>query len=94
MFEKLEDLEARYRDLEQQLSDPATLANLDEWRKTAKNHADLTEIVNAFRDYKRTGSEIENTREMLHEKLDNDLREMAEAELADLQEKQQRLEET
>jgi peptide chain release factor 1 len=94
MFEKLEDLEVRYRNLEQQLSDPATLANLDEWRKTAKNHADFTGIVNAFRDYKRTGAEIENTREMLREKLDNDLREMAEAELVDLQEKQQRLEET
>ncbi|MGD0622961.1 MAG: peptide chain release factor 1 [Thermacetogeniaceae bacterium] len=94
MFEKLEDLEARYRDLEQQLSDPATLANLDEWRKIAKNHAGFTELVNAFRDYKRTGTEIENTREMLREKLDNDLREMAETELADLLEKQQQLEES
>ena len=94
MFEKLEDLEARYRDLEQQLSDPAALSDLDAWRKTAKNHADLTDLVNAFRDYKRAGAEIENTREMLHEKLDNDLREMAEAELADLQEKQHRLEES
>jgi peptide chain release factor 1 len=94
MLEKLEDLEARYRDLEQQLSDPAALSDLDAWRKTAKNHADLTDLVNAFRDYKRAGAEIENTREMLHEKLDNDLREMAEAELADLQEKQHRLEES
>ncbi len=93
MLAKLELLEASYQDLEQQLSDPATLDNLDEWRKIAKNHADLTEIVNAYRDYKRTGTEIENTREMLREQLDNDLRQMAETELADLQEKQQRLEE-
>ena len=55
MLEKLESIEARYRELERQLSDPATLANLDEWRKIAKNHADLTELVDAFRDYKQTG---------------------------------------
>ena len=74
--------EARYREMEQQLSDPATLANLDEWRKIAKNHADLTDLVDAFREYKQTGTEIEHTREMLRERLDNDMREMAETELA------------
>jgi len=94
MFEKLEATEARYRELEQQLSDPATLANLEEWRKIAKNHSDLTEMVDTFRDYKRISTQIENTREMLHEKLDNDLREMAEGELTDLQEKQKQLEES
>jgi peptide chain release factor 1 len=94
MFEKLEAFDARYRELEQQLSDPATLANIDEWRKIAKNHADLTELVDAYREYKRTGTDIENTREMLSEKLDSDLRQMAETEITELQEKQQRLEES
>jgi len=92
MLEKLEAIEARYRELERKLSDQATLADRDEWRKIAKNHADLTELVDAFQEYKRTGREIENTREMLREKLDNDLREMAEAELAELLIKQQQLE--
>ncbi len=78
--------------MERQLSDQATLANLDEWRKIAKNHADLTELVDTFREYKKTTAEIEGTREMLRERLDNDLREMAEMELANLQEKQRRLE--
>jgi peptide chain release factor 1 len=89
MLEKLEDLEARYQELERQLIDPAALDNLDEWRKITKGHADLTELVNTFRDYKRIVAEIENTGEMLREKLDDDMKAMAETELADLQEKQQ-----
>ncbi len=93
MLEKLEAIEARYQELEQKLSDPATLGNLDEWRKIAKNHADLTDLVNSFREYKRAEAEAKNTKEMLCEKLDDDLRLMAETELAELQERRQQLEE-
>ncbi|MGD0152803.1 MAG: peptide chain release factor 1 [Thermacetogeniaceae bacterium] len=93
MLEKLEASEARYQELEQKLSDPATLGNLDEWRKIAKKHAGLTELVDTFREYRRVEAEVESTKEMLREKLDDDLRLMAEAELVSLQEKRQQLEE-
>jgi peptide chain release factor 1 len=94
MFEKLEAFDARYLELEQQLMDPATLTDLDAWRKIAKSHSDLTELVDTYREYRQAGTELENTREILREKLDNDLRQMAEAEVAELQEKLRRLEES
>lgn len=93
MLEKLEGLEARYVDLEQKLSDPALLADMDTWRKYAKTHADLTEVVTTYRDYKRVCREIEDTRSLLEEERDPELRDLAEAELEELEEKKEKLEE-
>jgi peptide chain release factor 1 len=94
MLEKLEALERRYQELEQKLSDPETLSDLDEWRKITKKHAELTELVTAFREYRSIGTELANTRELLKEKLDEEMRQLAETELESLQERRQQLEES
>ena len=56
MFEKLKDIESRYRDLEQLLSDPAVVGKPGVYQKYAKEHADLNELVEAFR-FKKTEEE-------------------------------------
>ncbi len=94
MIEKLEAIESCYQELEQKLSDPATLSNLDEWRKITKKHAELSELVAAFRDYRRVETELANTRELLKEKLDKEMRQLAEGELGLLQDRAQQLEES
>lgn len=93
MLDKLEGLEARYAELEQKLSDPAVIADIDTWRKYAKAHADLTEVVSTYREYKKVCKEIEDTRSLLEEEEDAELKELAEAELEELQEKKEKLEE-
>ncbi|MGB9791624.1 MAG: peptide chain release factor 1 [Thermacetogeniaceae bacterium] len=93
MLDKLEGLEARYVELEQKLSDPAVIADIDTWRKYAKAHADLTEVVSTYREYKKVCKEIEDTRSLLEEENDPELRELAEAELEELREKKEKLEE-
>ena len=45
MFSRLKDIESRYRDLEQLLSDPAVVGKPGIYQKYAKEHADLTELV-------------------------------------------------
>lgn len=93
MKEKLEGLEARYVELEKNLSDPAVLADMDTWRKYAKNHADLTDVVAVFRAYKRVCKELEDTRTLLGDHSDPDFQEMAETEYEKLQEQKVKLEE-
>lgn len=88
MFEKIEELEQRYRELESLLSDPAVIANQPEFRKLSREHADLSELVEAYRRYKKVVTDIEGNRELL---ADPDMKEMAEEELGGLEEEKERL---
>jgi peptide chain release factor 1 len=89
MFDKIEDLEQRFRELESLLSDPAVIANQPEFRKLSREHAELSELVDAYRRYKKVLAEIEGNRELL---ADPDMKEMAAEELAVLEDEQERLE--
>lgn len=80
MIEKLEEIERKYDELSQLLSDPAVIADQGTWQKHAKAQAGLAEIVAAFRAYKEIEREVAETVAMLSEKLDPDLKEMAEEE--------------
>ena len=52
MFEKLSFLEAQYEELAARISDPEVIADQDTWRKLCKEHADMTPIVEKYREYK------------------------------------------
>jgi peptide chain release factor 1 len=89
MFDKIEELEQRFRELESLLSDPAVIANQPEFRKLSREHADLSELVAAYRRYRKVQAEIAGNRELL---ADPDMKEMAAEELSALAEEQERLE--
>ncbi len=80
MFAKLEKLEQRYIELENELVKPDVLADLEQYKKTAKARADLEPVVLAFRDYKGLKKQLEENRELLNED-DHELREMAQEEI-------------
>ena len=46
---KLDAMEARFRSLEDQLSDPSVIFNQNKWRTLSKEHSDLGEIVTLYR---------------------------------------------
>lgn len=87
MFEKLAEVEERYAALEERLADPDIVREPKEYQQVAKAHADLSEIVAKWREYKQVKSQLADTEEMLHDKLDPELRELAQIELEDLKEK-------
>jgi peptide chain release factor 1 len=91
MFEKIADLETRFEELESLLSDPEVLANQSEFRKLSKEHAGLADLIAAFREYKKLLSDIEDNKELLKEP-DQEMREMAQAELQGLEERREALE--
>ena len=65
MFDKLESVEARYEELNTKISDPEVIANQAEWQKLMKEHADIQELVEKYREYKKTTQAIEELKEML-----------------------------
>ncbi|HEX5772739.1 MAG TPA: peptide chain release factor 1 [Geomobilimonas sp.] len=89
MFDKIEELERRYQELEALLSDPVVIANQPEFRKLSREHADLTDLVAAYRRYRKVLAELDENRELLS---DPDMKGMAEEEMASLQEERERLE--
>jgi peptide chain release factor 1 len=89
MFEKIEELERRFQELEALLADPAVIANQVEFRKLSREHAELRDLVEAYRRYRKVLTEIEENRELL---ADPDMKEMAEEELKNLSDEKERLE--
>ena len=90
MFDKLESVEARYEELNTKISDPEVIANQSEWQKLMKEHADIQELVEKYREYKKTTQAIEELKEMLNDKEMHDLAQM---ELDENREKLPKIEE-
>ncbi len=85
MFSRLKDIESRYRDLEQLLSDPAIVGKQGVYQKYAKEHSDLNCLVETFREYEKTNLRIEEDQALLRES-DEELKEIAREELPQLKE--------
>ena len=84
MFEKLAEVEELYQELERRMADPDLVGDMDEYRRVHKQYSDLTEIVALFRQYRETVKQIDETEALLHESLDDDMRDLAQAEFDDL----------
>ncbi len=90
---KLEDIEARFDSLSQQMADPSLIGDPAEYRKTAKSRRDLEEVVDKFREWKKVHDNLEQARQMLAAESDAELREMATEEVRLLEPALARLEE-
>ena len=84
MFDRLEQLEDRYKELEKDLSDPSLVSDQQRFQKTAKQHRDMEPVIERFREYKRVRDGIADAKAMLTED-DEDMRSMAQEELAGLE---------
>jgi len=84
MFDRLGQLEERYEELGRQLGDPALLSDQKKFQATAKQHRDLEPVVEKYREYRKITEGVAEARAMLND-ADAGMREMAQAELDDLQ---------
>ncbi len=92
MFEKLSEIEDRHRDLEAQLADPDVVSDGARYTRLAKQHAELSELVAAYRQWRGIGDDLEAARGML-EDTEGDERELLEAEIGELEARRAQLEE-
>ena len=93
MFDKLQHLEDRYENLTNLLSDEKVISNPSELQKHAKAQAEIQDIVAAYREYKKVSSELVDTKAMLEEKLDPEMKDMVELEYHTLIDAKKNLEE-
>jgi len=84
MLDKLKKLEEEYRALERELGDPEVLADAARFREKSRRYAELGEVIEAFRAYRKVQDELEQARELA---ADPELGEMAREEAAELEQK-------
>jgi peptide chain release factor 1 len=92
MFERLEQIAARYEELGREMASDEVVNDHERYQKIAKQHRDLEPVVDAFRDYQRTKQGIADSQLMLAE-TDPDIRAMAQEELTELEERLPKIEE-
>lgn len=85
MFNKLEFIEGRYNDLSEKVADSEVINDQKMWQKLMKEHAEITPIVEAYKEYKTVLAGITEMKEILNDGSDEDLRELAKMELPDLE---------
>lgn len=90
MFEKLEDVEDRFQEVEGLLAQPDILADQGRYRDLSREHAELNEVVTLFREYRELEQEMEDLRELSRDK-DQEVREMASQELPVLEERHEKM---
>ncbi|HEX8369004.1 MAG TPA: peptide chain release factor 1 [Pyrinomonadaceae bacterium] len=93
MLEKLEQIEKNYDDLTAQISSPEIMSDMSTYAKTMKQHSSLGEIVGKFREVRKMQEELAGAKELLEMADDEEMREMAQMEIAAIEEKLPKAEE-
>lgn len=91
MLDKLLLIEEKYENLTELLMDPKVLSVQSDVQKYSREHAELQPLVEKIREYKKVLSDLESTEDLL-KSWDNELKELAQAELDDLKKKKPLLE--
>jgi peptide chain release factor 1 len=93
MFERLKHIEAKYEELNQALASPEIVSDSARYQKTAKAHSDLLPVVEKYREYKDLSRGIAESKAMLTDESDAELRAYAQDELTQLEARVHQVEE-
>jgi peptide chain release factor 1 len=83
MYEKLEEIEKRYEELQRKSSEPDVVTDVKAYRDTMKALAEIADVVAKYRELRQVQKRLADAREML--RADDDMRELAEMEIAELE---------
>lgn len=92
MFSQLENIKGKYIEAGKTLSDPATMADMKRFAQLNKEYKELEKVVSVYEKYKLVLSNIETNKEILNTESDEDFRELAKNDLAQLETEQVKLE--
>jgi len=94
MFDKLDDLIRRYEEIMNELSEPGVANDQRRFTSLMKEQAELTPLVEAYKEYKQCKADVEDSLSMLESESDEEMREMLKDELNTAKKRIEELEET
>ena len=83
MFDRLEDIVKHYEEIMLELNNPSVTEDQRRFRKLMKEQADLTPLVDTYKEYTQAKQTVEDSLSLLEEETDEEMRELAKEELAD-----------
>ena len=78
--DRLEAIEARFKELEAQLSDPAVISDMPLWTKVVKEHSSLRPVMDSFERLKKAEDDLRQAREIIDTETDEEMKELAREE--------------
>lgn len=87
MYDKLDFIQEKYQELSMKVSDPDVIADQSSWQTYMKEMSEMEPIVAKYKEYRKASDDLADTKEMLADSNDEELREMAKAELSELESK-------
>jgi len=92
MFAQFDNLDEKLQELEGKLVDPAVLGDQHEYGKVAKEHARVTRLHDLYQEFKQVEQELADSQELLQVEDDDEMRELVKAEINDLSQHREKLE--
>ncbi|MBI5215636.1 MAG: peptide chain release factor 1 [Ignavibacteriae bacterium] len=87
MFDRLEQVAARYAEVTQLLSEPSVINNQDRYRELSKEHSELTPIVQSYERFKKMRGDVAGLREIVDSSDDVEMRDLAQSEMKEAEAK-------
>jgi peptide chain release factor 1 len=87
MWDRLDQIERRYQELDQQMANPEIATDLKQLQALAQEKAGIEGLVTRYRQYKATAKQLEETRTMLDGGLDEDMSALVKQEIENLKTK-------
>ncbi len=84
MFDKIDFIFSKYEELSQKVSDPDIIADQTVWQKHIKEMAEIEPVVKKYEEYKKAKESLVDMKEIVDLETDEELREMAKAEITEL----------
>lgn len=87
MLEKLAQIEKNYEEITEQISSPEIMSDMKNYAKVMKQHRTLGEIVEKYREVKKMQEELQGAKELAEMADDDDMKELAWAEVSEIEKK-------
>ena len=87
LLEKVLSLQDKYQKLQEQLADPEVMSDMKKYVQLNKDYKELQPIIKAGLEYKGMLEEMATAKDILMNEKDEDLREMAREEIAEIEPK-------
>jgi len=91
IIEKLQEMEERIDRIEADMASPDVISRMEEYKKLAREHAELRDVVALFREWKKVKEELEKTNDLVLKETDPEMRELAREEADRLTQEDERL---
>ena len=92
MFDKLEAIVERLKEITEQLNDPNVVSDQNKFKKLMKEQSDLQPIVEAYEEYKKCKETIDDSLAILEDESDEDIKDLAKEEMNEAKDRQAELE--